>query len=435
MAGRGGLLNLAFPALSVAVGVFLYAFRPVLYVGFVWWLWLLAPFVRRLADYQAGWNSLSPILVTPLAVTSISLLSLMRYAPRFRDRRAAPMLGVLVVLILGYAVGVLQWGLTPATYDLGQWLAPLALGFHIVGQWRQYPQYRRLTERVLMWGVLVTGAYGLLQFFAPPPWDVYWMINARMGTIGLPLPLQVRVFSTLNSPGPFATFMLGGLLLVLASNQTIRVPAAAVGHLSFLLSLVRSAWLAWLPGVVILLARLSDRRRMHVAAGALVIAGLLVPVISLESIAEPISERLVSLGTPTRDESLGARVSFTRQVGASLVEEPFGRGLGATAGGNLVQGTTRVFDNGVLHLFYVFGWIGGLILTLSILAMIAAAWSLPRQGATGVDAASAGILVSSGILLLAGPNLIGVGGLLFWTFTGLSLAARRFRRLAGVGNG
>jgi hypothetical protein len=431
-AGRAGMLNKAFPLLCVAVGVFLYAFRPVLYVGFAWWLWLLSPFVRRLTDYQSTFTPLSPVLATSLAVTSISLFSLLRFAPRLRNRRVAPMAAFILVLLMGYVIGLLEWGLTPATYDLAQWLMPVALGFHIAGHWRRYPEYRRVLERVFVWGVLVTGVYGLVQFFAPPPWDVYWMLNVKMSSIGFPLPMQVRVFSTLNAPGPFATFMVGGLLLVLGSNHITRLPAALVGHLGFLLSLVRSAWLAWLPGVFILLARLTQRRRLHALVGALVTAVAIVPVISLETIAEPINERFASLGTPTQDESLRARLNFAERVSGELTEEPLGSGLGATAGEKFVQGTTQIFDNGVLHLFYVFGWVGGLVLVLSVIAMIAAAWSLPKEGVGGVEGSSAAILVSSGVLLLSGPSLIGVGGLLFWTFAGLSLAARRHRRLASV---
>jgi hypothetical protein len=430
--GRAGMLNKAYPVLCVTVGVFLYAFRPMLYVGFAWWLWLLSPFVRRLTDYQSGWTPLSPVLATSLAVTSISLFSLLRFAPRLRDRRVAPMAAFMLVLLMGYVIGVLKWGLTPATYDLAQWLTPVALGFHLAGHWRLYPEYRRVVERVFVWGVLVTGGYGLLQFFAPPPWDAYWMLNVKMASIGLPLPMQVRVFSTLNAPGPFATFMMGGLLLVLGSSHSIRLPATLVGHLGFLLSLVRSAWLAWLPGVFILLARLTHRRRLHVLVGALVTAVAMVPVVSLESIAEPINERVASLGSPAQDESLRARVKFAERIGGELTEEPLGSGLGATAGDKFVQGTTQIFDNGVLHLFYVFGWVGGLVLVLSTCAMIAAAWTVPKERVSGVEGSSAAIVLSSGVLLLSGPSLLGVGGLLFWTFAGLNLAARRHRRLMSL---
>jgi hypothetical protein len=429
-AHRAAILNTVFPAACVGVGLFLYLARPVLYVGFAWWLYLVVPFVRRLVDYQVGVNTTSPILATSLAVTSISVLSLFRYAPRLRDRRVAPMVPFMLALALGYVVGLFKWGLTAATHDLAQWLAPLALGLHITGQWRRYLEYRQVVERVFLWGVLLIGTYGLVQFFAPQAWDLHWMLNSSLGTAGAPVAMELRVFSTLNSPGPFATFMMGGLLLLLGSAHVTRLPSGVVGLLSLLLSLVRSAWLASVPGLLILLARASHRRRLHITVGALAVAIAIVPVISLESIAEPLSERVVSLGTPTRDNSLNARLEFTQRIGVELTEEPLGFGLGSTTGLGVGPGSRRVFDNGVLHLFYVFGWIGGLVLAVSTLAMVATAWSMPRERVAGVEAASAAILVSSAVLLLSGPNLIGVGGLLFWTFAGLSLSARRYARAA-----
>ena len=69
----GGVLRYAFPAGSLAVGTFLYWRYPLLYVGFTWWIWFLAAFVRRLVDVQAGWVDPSPVLLAPFFVTIVSL--------------------------------------------------------------------------------------------------------------------------------------------------------------------------------------------------------------------------------------------------------------------------------------------------------------------------------------------------------------------------
>src|SRR5690606_31985599 len=41
------------------------------YVKFVMWLWVLSPLVRRIADFQAGWQNPSLVLLTPYLVTSL----------------------------------------------------------------------------------------------------------------------------------------------------------------------------------------------------------------------------------------------------------------------------------------------------------------------------------------------------------------------------
>ena len=78
-------------------------------------------------------------------------------------------------------------------------------------------------------------------------------------TNGTPEPLGIRVFSTMNSPGPFANVLLAGLLILLTNeNFSARPRLRAVGYLSFLLlSLVRSAWIGWFLGLLSLLSALK----------------------------------------------------------------------------------------------------------------------------------------------------------------------------------
>src|SRR5215218_7309863 len=79
-----GLLELLYPLVALMVGVLLYWRYPALYLGFTWWLWFLTPEVRRLVDYQQGWNPESPVMLAPLLVTALGFLALLRHLQEFR---------------------------------------------------------------------------------------------------------------------------------------------------------------------------------------------------------------------------------------------------------------------------------------------------------------------------------------------------------------
>jgi len=60
------ILSIVFPLGAFIVGWFLYFRYPFLYIGFVWWLMFLTPFIRRLADFRAGaFTDSNPILLAP----------------------------------------------------------------------------------------------------------------------------------------------------------------------------------------------------------------------------------------------------------------------------------------------------------------------------------------------------------------------------------
>ena len=72
-AHAGGLLRFAYPLVAVALGVYLEGTSPSRYVVLVVWLWVLSPLVRRLGDYQAGFQDPSLIILTPYLVTAIGI--------------------------------------------------------------------------------------------------------------------------------------------------------------------------------------------------------------------------------------------------------------------------------------------------------------------------------------------------------------------------
>jgi len=80
LGNQAGLLRMVFPPLSVAVGGFLLWRSKPLYVGLVFWLWFVTPFLSRIADFQAGWTPASPVELAPYVTAGRSHLPV-RFPP------------------------------------------------------------------------------------------------------------------------------------------------------------------------------------------------------------------------------------------------------------------------------------------------------------------------------------------------------------------
>ena len=98
----GSMLELLYPLGALTVGVLLYWRYPALYLGFAWWLWFLTPEVRRLVDYQQGWNPESPVMLAPLLVTALGFFALLRHLPELRLYRFFPFGLIFLGLLYGY---------------------------------------------------------------------------------------------------------------------------------------------------------------------------------------------------------------------------------------------------------------------------------------------------------------------------------------------
>ena len=108
LAGSGRILNFAFPAGSFLIGILFYVRYPILYIGFTWWLWFLAPFVRRLADFSSSFSDPSPILLSPFLVTFISALTLWRSLPKLKLQNTLPFVLPIVGISYGFTIGLLN---------------------------------------------------------------------------------------------------------------------------------------------------------------------------------------------------------------------------------------------------------------------------------------------------------------------------------------
>jgi hypothetical protein len=368
-------------------------------------------------------------MLAPFLVAGLTFFTLLRHAPKLQDFPFFPIGLASAGLLYGFGVGVLKVGMFAAAFDLINWIVPVVVAFHLVVHWRDYPRYRRLTQRTFSWGVLVLGVYGLWQYFALPVWDQVWMLNAPMGSIGIPEPLGVRVFSTLNSPGPFAVVMMAGLLVLLSGGGLQRWFAAVPGYASFLLSLVRSAWGAWLVGLFFLAAHRGRSRPRWLAA--LAVTGLVVwPLLSFGPIADAVDARLQTISTLQQDTSFAARLKFYSEFAPQAFTNLVGAGLGSTGsatkltmGGEL--GQYGDFDSGIMAIPFVLGWPGGLLYAGGLIWFSSSALRGVKQPDL-FAAASRGIAAAVLVQLVFGNMATGVSGMVLWYFLGLAMAARLF---------
>lgn len=416
VAGGGVILNVAFPLGAFAVGLFLYLRYPLLYIGFTWWVWFLSPLFRRLVDYQAGFTDPSPILLSPFLVTFISALSLWQNLPKAYTQGSIAFVLPMVGVIYGFIIGIFNRATVPLVIGLLDWFGPVVFAFYLFVNWRNYPLIRQNIQRVFTWAVLLTGVYGILQYLIAPQWDRLWLVGTGLTTMGHPEPLGIRVWSTMNASGPFANFMFAGLILLLSDHSFLKIPASVVGYLAFLLSLVRSAWGSWLIALTIFMNSVKLKRQIRLILTLCFLVALVIPLANTEPFAEEINSRLGTFGDLGSDGSANARQKTYSRVISTALTSFVGTGIGEMS-----------LDNSLLDLLIYLGWIGTIFYLGGMLIVLFSIF----QGVNTLDSSALSYrAIAMGIILRLplGPVIIGVNGLLLWSFLAMAAAAKMYHQ-------
>lgn len=419
--GFAKTLNYGFPALALAVGGFLFLKYPLLYNGFTWWIWFLAPLVRRLVDFRVGFSDPSPILLTPYLVTLLTLITFFRWLPSAPRLGAGSFVMASLGILYGYLIGLIKTNPVAATIGLLDWISPVAFSFHLFINWRNYPSYRQNIQRVFLWFVLVAGAYGIFQYLVAPAWDCYWLENVtRTGntSFGRPEPLQIRVWSIMHGPGVFGFAMMAGLLLLLSSLSPLCLPATGVGYLSFLLSQVRSAWLGWAVGLLFLMTSLKPKFQMRLFLIILVVSLCVIPLTTVKPFAEVINSRIESMSDVSGDKSAEDRQgNYSRWLSYGLTNG-LGDGIGATRG--------VILDSAILDSLVSLGGFGTLFYATGLAVLIiqfSRAANLAQDPFASTARAIAFCLITQ---IPLGAVIIEFPGMLLWSFLGIGLAANQY---------
>jgi hypothetical protein len=430
LAGAGGILRLTFPLLSFAVGVFLYLRYRVLYIGFTCWLWILTPFVARLIDYRSGWDPQRLLMVTPYLVTLITFATFFRYFPSYCRQVGLPFVLAFAGVFYSFLMGLITNPPLSVARSLLDWLTPILFGFYFFVNWRDYPQYRESLRRTFLWGVLITGIYGVYQYLVAPEWDRFWLINSGMiSSNGSPEPFGMRVWSTMNSSGTFGIFMMAGLILLFSSRDVFRFPAAAFGYLAFLLSLVRAAWGGWFIALIILASSLRSQMQIRLILTIFVVGLCAVPIAKMEPFSKVIGSRFESLTNLQQDSSFNER----SELFGSKIQIALSTGLGKGLGGGWVidENTgaiqTIVLDSGILDMFFTLGWFGAIPYLGGLFLLLARVIQGSELSDTFVNATRA-VGIAGCTQLIFFNAAIGFGGLIIWGFLGITLAGQKYHQ-------
>jgi hypothetical protein len=422
--GQGQLLRMALPAMAMLVAVVLYASRPILYVRYSLWVWFLAPLARRIVDWRFGYTDPNVVLLAPFLVAGIAGLTLLRPSQRTNTRIPDGFVLCGTAILYGFIVGLVLRPSAETVFGLLNWSCPMLFGLHLYLNWRHYEQHREAISKSFLQGVLVLGLYGIYQFFLPPGWDRYWLENASLNSLnpsfGQPESLLVRVWSSMNSPGPFANTMMVGLLLLFIIRSPLRLPAAVAGYLSFLLSAVRTAWLSWIIGLMLVLKSARPRIVVRVSLSIILLLACLLPALSDPRLASVIGDRVKTFTDLGHDESFGARTEMYRVLVNDALSNPFGHGLK-----NLEIAHGIAVDSGILILVFSLGWFGSAFFAAGVLSFFLQK-EHPQEKSDEFSRAGKAVMIAILAQLVSGNIFVNVTGAMFWIFAGMYLGARRY---------
>lgn len=421
---RANVLVILFcPLAAFAVGILLYFRAPLLYVGFTWWLWFLIPFVRRLSDWRSNtFIQPSPLLMTPYLVTLISIITLWKCFPKVHRQGGLPFLLSFLAVIYGITVGLIYR--QPLTLIINglDWIVPVVFGFHLFANWRSYPTYRQNFQRVFLWGVLIMGIYGIIQFCFSPPWDAYWLAKADFGsgTIGGTQnlkPFSINVWSTMTSNRPFSTVMMAGLILLFVnkSKGKLGLPASIAGYISFLLARKRTTWASWLIAFFILLTSLKSHIQKRIIISIVIGAIFLVPLSSVEPFSSFIYSRFESFSTLEDDHSANARLETFEKLSDQAFLSFFGQGIGG-----------RAFDSGILSTLLDLGWFGAIFYIGGIILLLLSLFQKNRKTFDSFMYAARAISLSIFMQLPLGRPHIEAQGMILWGFLSMAIAGQQY---------
>lgn len=431
----GPIAIVTFPLASLAVGWLLYRRYPLFYCSYTWWIWFVGSAIRRIIDLRCGYFTPGPWSLTPILVTAISILTLLKHLPKAHKQGGLPFVIAGVSCLYGYLISIATDAseIDLATVLLLSWLGPIAFGFHLFVHWRDYPNYRQNIQRTFLWGVVFLGFYGIVQYVFAPPWDVFWLKTSQAEgaatSFGSPEPFGIRVFSSSTSPQDFAVTIGAGLILLFGLRGNQKLLANGLGYLSFLLSLARSGWLSWLFGILVFFNRLKSNLKIRMVIGILITILIILPVATIEPFSTTISERIQTLDDTDSDDSLSGRKEAFNVL--------FGEALGEFVGGGLQNPITPnvkikmkssyvIGDNGVLVLFFSLGWMGTLPYILSLALLISRIRQVCLQYNDLVLQASYAIIWGLLSQILFKTVTDGTIAVFLWGFIGMGMSARNY---------
>ncbi len=401
------------------------------YISAMFFICTFSPLLRRLVDYESGYHSLSPIALLPMVSFLPGCYVVWKRWSQLSSGYRAVVAIWCVAFGFSYAVAFASGSIIPAAFTLVQFVAPLGIAGILLMASGDYRVAYHRGARAFLYCACAASLYAIYQYVSPPPWDVAWVQNANIVSIGDPVPFGLRVFGPYNSDGPFASFIALALIVNfprLSLKRWLLTLMYAPCIIALLLTEVRSAWVGVAFGTVLYLVLAPSRRGPMLSLASLFVTSLLLGGVVLSSVrnsqmaVESVSTRLSTFQTLSGDSSVTTRQAETTEAWAQGAKDPLGLGLGAASAATKINGGTGGgIDNGYLSRLVemgIIGWIAYLVALAVALIVCLVAYAELRRSGDILARNLAALAVSLQLLLLlqeaAFDQHVAFTGLFFW---------------------
>ncbi len=417
--GGAKLVTLAFPAGAVLMALgLLFLRRWNSYLVFTIIMWFTSNELRRFVDWKTTYHAQSPVILTAALVSLVALPWAL--LARRRVRKETMNLFSIALACMAYAalVGIVRNGPVAAAVDIFYLIGPLTTGLFVLKVIEDDAQLRRIIRSVAIWGAMLMGGYGIIQFLILPPWDKAWLVGSAVTNLGNPTPGDFRTFSTLSTTGPLGQVLAALLLIAVAEKRIPRqFLAMGLGLVCLGTTLVRAGWIGLLLGMVLLFVLGRTKIMRMGAVIAILLAGLIV-------LGGPIIDRIEGRASKTTsqttdDTSLQKRIQFQTRIAPEVLSDPVGLGFGATGratdlhSGDFTDPKYHNFDSGLFESWARYGVIGGSLLLGSLVVATAKAVRRARRtDLTDACLAAAALALTFGIVFT--DTTRAVYGVMLW---------------------
>ncbi|WP_342575643.1 O-antigen ligase family protein [Paenibacillus sp. FSL M8-0142] len=253
-----------------------------------------------------------------------------------------------------------------------------------------------------------------------------------MNSVGLPEPQKFRLFSLLNSPGPAGMFLGFALAIMIVQKKwrAFGILGIMVVAFALLLTLVRVGWISCIIMIVAYFARSQLKNKVQLIVLGLILILAYVFVLPTLPGAKEVSSRISTFESLEEDHSFNERLVFAQHIISDVISNPVGRGIGSSGlGVKLTQSsdTVKVFDNGYLNLFYLFGLpLGlGVIFMLGYIFLVLFKISKMEKIYAPISFAA----ISATLFLLLGSNVLsGLSGYILMLVISFALSHTTIKR-------
>jgi hypothetical protein len=410
------LLRPLFPATACFAGYWIYRRNESYYLSFMLWIFMLTPLLRRVVDWRTSYQSQSLILLAPLLITLLPAIHLRRrlvmVVPVIRTGALLTLSGI----VFGAGVGMIKHPGVNVILAAVMWSAPIVLCV-FAASIRERAMLGRVLTRTFLWGVLLMSVYGTYQYLVAPHWDAYWLVQVTLESFspsyGHPEPMGIRVWSTMNSPGSFSLFLGAALVWLCTVDGLLAILACGMGYITLSLTLVRTAWIMTIIGILIYVLGCRTRPSLRSTTTALLTVGLVAYVLVHATQFAGVFDRLQTFSSLSADGSVHVRMEMYHHMNDYILSAPFGLGLESPAVINRYY-----LDSSFVEVFVMLGWLGALCY-LSGFAYLLLHVVLSLRSFSRERVAAAAITLACATQIFSGNAFYQQGGTVLWLFIGV----------------